>query len=257
MARARREASYDDEDDAMNPRVFWRFALWGTVAVLCLGAAVIAVRVDTTRVAARTPTGAQLPVRSFDPETEARRLNEAVRLLAADRDRLLARIGALEERNHDDVTITGSVATIPIRPTPVPTSAAQPMPPAAPKTATAAPSPPPSAAPPAARAPAADPGPAASVATKTEFGIDLGAAGSLDGLRNMWSNLRDRHETLLDGLRPVITIREGSKPGVVELHLVAGPLANAGAAARLCAALGSAGLGCQPTVFDGQRLALR
>ena len=33
--------------------------------------------------------------------------------------------------------------------------------------------------------------------------------------------------------------------------------ANAGAAARLCATLAAAGQPCQPTVFDGQRLALR
>jgi hypothetical protein len=43
----------------------------------------------------------------------------------------------------------------------------------------------------------------------------------------------------------------------VELRLVVGPLANAATAARLCAALANAGTTCQPTVFDGQRLAIR
>ncbi len=45
--------------------------------------------------------------------------------------------------------------------------------------------------------------------------------------------------------------------GQVELRLVVGPITNAGTAAKLCAALANAGLSCQPTTFDGQRLALR
>jgi hypothetical protein len=43
----------------------------------------------------------------------------------------------------------------------------------------------------------------------------------------------------------------------MELRLVVGPLVNAGAAARLCGTLAASGLACQPTIFDGQRLALR
>ena len=49
----------------------------------------------------------------------------------------------------------------------------------------------------------------------------------------------------------------GPRPGSIELRLIAGPLANASIAARLCAALAAAGQTCQPTVFDGQRLALQ
>jgi hypothetical protein len=101
-------------------------------------------------------------------------------------------------------------------------------------------------------------GPAAeSVATKTEFAIDVGGDSSFDGLRALWTSLKGNHATLLEGLRPVVAIREGAKPGSLELRLVVGPLTNAGAAARLCATLGASGLSCQPTVFDGQRLALR
>ena len=62
---------------------------------------------------------------------------------------------------------------------------------------------------------------------------------------------------LLEGLRPLIALREGQKGGSPELRLVAGPLANASVAARLCAALAAAGQACQPAVFDGQRLALQ
>lgn len=115
--------------------------------------------------------------------------------------------------------------------------------------------------PPAARAvPSAGvaaPSPSDTTVTKTEFGIDLGGDLSIDGLRSLWASLRGNHTALLEGLRPVVAIREGQKPNSLELRLVAGPLANAAAAARHCAALAVSGIACQPTVFDGQRLALR
>jgi hypothetical protein len=94
-------------------------------------------------------------------------------------------------------------------------------------------------------------------ATRTEFAIDLGTEPTMDGLRARWVNLRGSHGTSLDGLRPLVSIREGARSGAMELRLVAGPLANAGAAARTCAALQAKGVNCQTTVFDGQRLALR
>ena len=96
-----------------------------------------------------------------------------------------------------------------------------------------------------------------SVATKTEFGVDLGGNTSIEGMRTLWTNLKASQPGLLEGLRPVISLREGRKGGSPELRLVAGPLANASVAARLCAALATAGQACQPAVFDGQRLALQ
>jgi len=102
-----------------------------------------------------------------------------------------------------------------------------------------------------------DSGPGGSVATKTDFGIDLGGAANVDGLRALWQSVRAGNEALLDGLHPVVSIREGNKPGTFELRLGAGPLTNASAAARLCATLAAAALSCQPAVFDGQRLALK
>ena len=96
-----------------------------------------------------------------------------------------------------------------------------------------------------------------SVATKTEFGVDVGTNTSIEGLRTLWSNLKTSQPALFEGLRPVIAIREGQKPGAVELRLIAGPLPNASIAARLCAALAATSQVCQPTVFDGQKLALQ
>jgi hypothetical protein len=98
---------------------------------------------------------------------------------------------------------------------------------------------------------------AESVATKTEFGVDLGTNATIEGLRALWARLKANQPGLLEGLRPVMALREGQRGGAPELRLIAGPLANASVAARLCAALGAAGQACQPAVFDGQRLALQ
>lgn len=94
-------------------------------------------------------------------------------------------------------------------------------------------------------------------ATRTEFGVDLGGETSLDGLRARWANIKGRHGEALEGLRPLVRVREGSRPGTVELHLVVGPVANAGTAARVCAKLQSTGIACQASEYDGQRLSIR
>src|SRR5207247_1628132 len=62
---------------------------------------------------------------------------------------------------------------------------------------------------------------------RTEFGIDLGSATTVEGLRVLWTNAKAKHGSLLDGLRPVMTVRDHARPGGVELRLVAGPLTNA------------------------------
>jgi hypothetical protein len=43
----------------------------------------------------------------------------------------------------------------------------------------------------------------------------------------------------------------------MQLRLVAGPLADAAAAAKICAALLESQRPCETTVFDGQRLAMK
>ena len=239
-----------------------RLGVWAGVATLAVLMAVVAANTETgvRRIAGLVSpddpvrggrVANPLASRSFDSELEARRLGEAVRVLAADRDRLLARVAVLEQRNLDDVT-----GSIPSNSTP-----------AAPKPVPMLPQIPPQAAVPATPAPAPgrttttyEPmtgGPAQSVATKTEFGIDIGGNTSIDALRVLWVNLRASQPSALEGLRPVIAIRDGGKPGTVDLRLVAGPIPNASIAARLCATLAAAGQTCQTTVFDGQRLALQ
>ena len=91
--------------------------------------------------------------------------------------------------------------------------------------------------------------------TVTEFAIDLGAAATVEALRTRWGDLKVSQSPLFDNLRPLVTLKE-SKSGQ-ELHLIAGPLTNNAAGARLCAVLAGGGLSCQPTIYEGQRLTAR
>jgi hypothetical protein len=252
-----------------------RSVVWVSIATVAVLAAIISARTDTgmRRMAtlfsdepAAAPRGAKDPrvaARQFDQESEQRRMNEAIRSLAADRDRLLARLNTLE-RSLDDVT--GSIPAKPpaLAPVPPPAMAPNGAAPPAPGALSGVPS----------GAAAAQPSPSGqsriaaghlatgqpsateSVATKTEFGIDLGGNATVEGVKAMWAALKAGQPGLLEGLRPVVSIRE-AKAGAIELRLIAGPLANASVAARLCAALAATGQTCQPAVFDGQRLALQ
>jgi hypothetical protein len=281
MARRVRDAGAREGIRATIERKSWRLGLWGGVAVIALAAATLAAYSDAGSrrlalggAATASETADRAAAAARQPDAEARRLAEAVRSLAADRDRLAARVSALEH-NFDDVTgsIPNRGAAANPGASPLPPALAPgalfnadatlaSSPPAAPPPAQTAALPPiqaPAAANRAAPAApiAAETGAASSTATRTEFGMDLGGAATVEALRNLWTSLKGTHAPLLEGLHPVVAVRDGAKPGMVELRLVAGPLANAGVAARLCAALAAAGLACEPAVFDGQRLALK
>lgn len=92
----------------------------------------------------------------------------------------------------------------------------------------------------------------------TQFGIDLGGAMTMDGLRTLWNETRRTHGRALQGLRPVIGIVENARAKTTEFRLIAGPLLNATAAGRLCAELMASGRdSCQATIYEGQRLVSR
>jgi hypothetical protein len=94
-------------------------------------------------------------------------------------------------------------------------------------------------------------------AQRTEFGVDVGGANSVGGLRALWRGLlKSRSNAALTTLRPIIVIREGSNGLGMQLRLVAGPLDDAAAAAKICAGLIENQRPCSTTVFDGQRLTM-
>jgi hypothetical protein len=105
------------------------------------------------------------------------------------------------------------------------------------------------------------PDPAASTAAsgiavqRTEFGVDLGAANSIDGLRALWRGVL-KSNAALTSLRPIIVVKERNNGLGMQLRLVAGPLSDAAAAAKICAALIESERACATSVFDGQRLAI-
>jgi hypothetical protein len=93
---------------------------------------------------------------------------------------------------------------------------------------------------------------------RTEFGVDLGTANSVNGLRALWRGLlKSRSNAPLQALRPVIMIKERTNGLGMQLHLVAGPLNDAGAAAKICAIMTENERSCETSVFDGQRLSFR
>jgi hypothetical protein len=92
---------------------------------------------------------------------------------------------------------------------------------------------------------------------RTEFGVDLGGANSIDGLRALWRALLKSNAAAIASLRPIIVVKERNNGLGMQLRLVAGPLSDAAAAAKICAALIESERPCETSVFDGQRLAIR
>jgi len=93
---------------------------------------------------------------------------------------------------------------------------------------------------------------------RTEFGVDLGSANSVNGLRALWRGLlKSRSNALLTALRPIIVIKESTNGLGMQLRLVAGPLNDAGAAARICAVLAENKRPCETAIFDGQQLSVK
>ena len=218
-------------------RELWRVAAWGLSATAALTLAVFAASTEIGRDRLHVafadihesliPSGAK-PIRPLDAR-EGRRLAETVRMLAADRERLLDRVATLEQSIDG---ITGSIARV--------ENAVKALPDAVP--APDRPDPPPSPTeedvtssvnPPADLPQQTMPTPppmATSNAAKTEFGLDLGNAGTVEALRTAWTVALRRHGTLLQGLRPVVQTRERARAGGTELRLIAGPLPNAATA---------------------------
>ena len=109
--------------------------------------------------------------------------------------------------------------------------------------------------------PAADAEPEATQALpkvqRTEFGVDVGGANSVGGLRALWRGLlKSRANAPLAALRPIIVVKESSTGLGMQLRLVVGPLTDAAAAAKICASMIENERPCETTVFDGQRLAM-
>jgi hypothetical protein len=231
----------------------WRLAAWGATAACALLIAVLATRGAV--VARHGPAvvaaagGSSTPLtpprqvaapasRPSDSPLETQQLSASVRELVVEDDALKSRLAAVE-RTMDDVTgsLNRNAIAKPAAPSGIPLwpDIQPPMPPS--KAAIAA---------------VLAPG----MPIPTEYAVDIGSALSIPTLRARWADLRSAHPDLFDGLRPVVTLKQMSRPNRLELRLVVGPLASAEDAAKLCADLMPYRLFCRPTLFGGQYLAL-
>lgn len=91
---------------------------------------------------------------------------------------------------------------------------------------------------------------------RTAFGVDLGGANSIEGLRGLWRSMQRANSVPLQSLQPIVVIKEGNDGLGMRLHLIAGPLNDAAAAAKICAAIIENKRSCETSVYDGQRLSM-
>lgn len=237
-----------------------RLAVWGAAAAAAVLAVAMTSRsnvaVDRFAVLLHRPKPVTAPV--FDAQAATAQLAEAVQGLKTSDEQLQNRLAAVEH----DMDVTGSItkqiqaADASRRADEGPSVAATAL-----ASASMAPSDlPPVAAP--APAPATvpakiDPNIVLPPLPKTAFGVDIGSGLTLQALRMRWAAIRTAHPQLFEGLEPIISVREVPHSNRIELRLIAGPLPQPGTAAQLCAQLAALGLYCQPTIYDGQHLALR
>jgi len=258
-------------------QTLWRQAGWGLAATAALGVAVLSGRDDAApqKVAALLSSlRSQSPPpveHSFDAETAARQLAQAVRSLADDRDKLAARLGAAEHEMRDmsgaikqqiEVAKAEAIRTAEQAPPwpdsvpPVPMTLAD----VAVMVKTVSPAPANEADPPAATSASttAEQAPPDTTASLGQaYGVDLGTVSTMKTLHHRWVALRTAHPQLFAGIQPVVSVKQNSRTGRTELHLIVGPYANAETAARFCDFVVPFHINCQPAMFDGSRLALQ
>jgi len=246
-----------------------RLALWGSAAAGALFIAVIAGRSDvgSQRAAGLFPSSHpqsrpahpnQAAAGPLEGESAAPELMQTVRGLAEDRDRLMTRLAAVEQ-HLDDVTGSVTRQIEAAKTPPWPNESPAPATPAAMVSVVAPVVPAPAGwtsplpASPLGAAADATPG----KASPAEYGVDLGGAHTVLALHARWEAFRSARPKLFEGLKPLVNRKESGRSKHAEWRLVVGPLPDMEAAMRLCASLAVFQLVCQPTTFQGQRLAER
>ncbi|MGC1780216.1 MAG: hypothetical protein WBB34_19950 [Xanthobacteraceae bacterium] len=231
-----------------------RVALWGAAAAATLLFVVLTSQsqVAENRIALILHRPRPAAAAPFDAQAETTRLGATLRQLSVTDDRIESRLAAVEQdvqdvtgsiskqlraadesRSTDDGPSVAATAAVSASVPALSQIAAEP-PPDTIRAATAAPSP-----------------------THMRFGIDIGSGLTIQALRLRWAAIRTAHPQFFEGLEPIISVKEIQHTTRIELRLIAGPIVQPGAAAALCSQLTLAGLYCQPTIFDGQHLALR
>jgi len=283
------------EEDSLDKRATWQLASWGAGSVGMLIIAILATRSPAAMQREQLASNEfarqaqQVQWIAKESQNKSRELAAAVETLNADRDRLYARVTVIEQGLD---SVTGSLnkpssapvvavappaqaapvsESEPIRARPAEAKAEPaPLPKIAP-VATVTPAPqPPAKAEQTATAPIPEPAVtaaikppetnasenlSANVVRRTEFGVDLGGANSVEGLRAVWRGALKTNSQRLASMQPIIVVKERNDGLGMQLRLVAGPLANAAEAAKLCAGvLADSNRSCDTAVYEGQRL---
>jgi hypothetical protein len=209
-----------------------------------------------------------MPPRVAQLELETQMLTAQVRALSADRDRLAGHVALLQSSVDD---MTGAIkrqaaATAAVLAARAAAPASQPQPSAAQSVAGATPA---AAAPeaktdpvitssvplPPERAAAAQASAGPEAASTNEFGLDLGAASTLDGVQHRWTTVKANFGPLLINLHPLAAPER--RQGKTGYRLVVGPLPNSPAATGLCAHFNAAHTPCRAVRFEGEQIAQR
>ncbi|MCX7308283.1 MAG: hypothetical protein NTZ72_10205 [Afipia sp.] len=269
----------------------------GTVGAVIVGilATQSPVAIQREQLAAAEMQTKQVQWIAKESQNQARQLAAAVDTLNGDRDRLYARVTVLEE-NLESVTgsIAKQKAIANLPPIIAAPQAAAPdiatatvtVPPDTKQQAAPQLTPPPKIAPVASipspapveqKAAAAEPAKKETTVTgalttdaaasnnaiadkpvqQTAFGVELGGANSVEGLRAVWRTVNKSNGAIFGALQPIVVMKEGNDGLGMKLRLVAGPLNDAAAAAKICAILIADKRSCLPSVYDGQRLAMQ
>jgi hypothetical protein len=209
-----------------------------------------------------------MPPRVAQLELETQMLTAQVRALSADRDRLAGHVALLQSSVDD---MTGAIkrqaaATAAVLAARAAAPASQPQPSVAQSAAGATPA---AAAPeaktdpvitssvplPPERAAAAQASAGPEAASTHEFGLDLGAASTLDGVQHRWTTVKANFGPLLINLHPLAAPER--RQGKTGYRLVVGPLPNSPAATGLCAHFNAAHTPCRAVRFEGEQIAQR
>jgi hypothetical protein len=252
----------------------WRQALWGSAAAAAVFIAFLSSHGDLGEQRAvllqggtqiQNKTASAVPFHSLEADAATRQIAQTVRGLTEDLNNVRTRLGAVE-RNIDDLTssvgqqieanndasgqalprwtndesLTSALAPAVPSNTQSPDSTAFPLP------ANSAMS-----------ASGELPGDASSSASTAAFGADIGSASTRKALLAQWTEMRAAHPRIFESLRPVMIVRDSPRSNRIELRLVVGSFADAANAAKFCATLAASHLSCQPTMLDGQQLALQ
>ena len=244
---------------AFTMRALRRLTVWGALTAGALLIAALTGRNDVAverlaLVLHRPKPAAAAP---FDAQAATQQLAEAVRGLKASDEQIKLRLATVE---HDMDDVTGSItkqikaAAASRRTEDGPSVAAT----AVASASTVAPVDIPPAVPSAPGTITTSANPAVlAQPPRTEFGVDIGSGLTIQALRMRWAAMRTAHPQLFKDLEPIVSVKDIPRTNRIELRLVAGPIAQPGTAAQLCAQLALLGLFCQPTIFDGQHLASR